>query len=126
MSHPARHRAPNTLLTLSTKHAALSWLMLALVTPACAPDPDVERLRESIQAVYDEETGRLREITYDSDQNRTIDTWTYLDGTAVLRVEIDQDEDGTVDRWEFFDEAQQIERVWLSRANDGVVDAWGL
>ena len=28
------------LLTLCTKHALLSWLMLALVTPACAPDLD--------------------------------------------------------------------------------------
>ena len=98
--------------------------MLALVTPACAPDPDEESLRASIQAVYDKETGRLREITYDSDQNGTIDTWTYMDGTAVLRIEIDQDEDGIVDRWEYFDEAQQLERVGFSRANDGVVDAW--
>ena len=127
MSHSAGHRAPSTLWTLCTKHALLSWLMLALVTPACAPDPpdpDEESLRASIQAVYDKETGRLREITYDSDQNGTIDTWTYMDGTAVLRIEIDQDEDGIVDRWEYFDEAQQLERVGFSRANDGVVDAW--
>ena len=69
MSHSAGHRAPSTLWTLCTKHAARSWLILALVTPACAPDPpdpDVESLRASIQAVYDRETGRLREITYDS------------------------------------------------------------
>lgn len=110
--------------TASAKHALLSWLMLALVTPACAPDPDEENLRASIQAVYDDETGRLRTITYDSDQNGMIDTWTYMDGTTVLRVEVDQDKDGTVDRWEYFDEAQQLEKVGFSRANDGVVDAW--
>ena len=52
-------------------------------------------------------------ITYDSDQNGMIDTWTYMDGTAVLRVEVDQDKDGTVDRWEYFDEAQQLEKSRL-------------
>ena len=99
--------------------------VLVVVTPACAPGPERERLRESVQAVYDEETGRLREITYDADQNGTIDTWTYMDGTRALRVEIDQDEDGTVDRWEYYDEAQQLQKVGFSRGNDGVVDAWG-
>ena len=99
--------------------------LLVVVTPACAPDPERERLRESVQAVYEEETWRLREITYDSDQNGAIDTWTYMDGTRVLRVEIDYGEDETVDRWEYYDEMQQLEKVGFSHGNDGVVDAWG-
>ena len=64
-------------------------LVAVLVAAACAPDPERERLRNLVEAVYDEETGRLSEITYDSDQNGTIDTWTYMDGTRVLRAEID-------------------------------------
>lgn len=97
--------------------------LLVVVTPACAPDPERERLRESVQAVYEKETGRLREITYGSDQNGAIDTWIYMDGMRVLRVEIDHGEDGTVDRWEYYDEAQQLEKVGFSHGNDGVVDA---
>ena len=71
--------------------------------------------------MYEKETGRLREITYGSDQNGAIDTWIYMDGMRVLCVKIDHGEDGTVDRWEYYDEAQQLEKVGFSH---GAMTAW--
>ena len=49
-----------------------------------------------VQATYDD-TGKLRLLTYDSTGNAKPDTWTYMDGARVLRVEIDKNEDGVVD-----------------------------
>lgn len=80
--------------------------------------------KKDIQAVYDEQTGRLRQLTYDSNKNGKPDSISYMDGTIVLRVEIDRDEDGKVDRWEYYGADRTLEKVGLSRANDGVVDQW--
>jgi len=77
-----------------------------------------------VQAVYDQETGRLRELNYDSNKNGKTDSIGYMDGTRVLRVEVDKDEDGKVDRWEYYGADQKLEKVGLSRANDGTVDQW--
>ena len=97
---------------------------LLIAVAACAPDPDRRRAQRTIDAEYDRETGRLELITFDSNDNGTIDTWSFMDGNTVLRIEIDRDEDGTVDRWEYYREDQTLEKVGFSRANDGVVDAW--
>ena len=80
--------------------------------------------KKDVQAVYDEQTGRLRQLTYDSNKNGKPDSISYMDGTTVLRVEIDQDEDGKVDRWEYYGADRTLEKVGLSRANDGIVDQW--
>jgi len=80
--------------------------------------------RKNIEPVYDPDTGRLRQLRYDSDGDGKVDTVSYMDGTRVLRIEIDKDEDGKVERWEYYDAAGKLERVGLSRANDGVEDAW--
>ena len=102
--------------------AALVTLLFAV--GACASDPERLRAERTIEAEYDRETGRLELITFDSDDNGTVDTWSYMDGNRVLRIEIDRDEDGTIDRWEYYLEDQTLERVGFSRGNDGVVDAW--
>ena len=80
--------------------------------------------QKNIEPVYDPDTGRLRQLRYDSDGNGKVDTVSYMDGARVLRIEIDKDEDGKVERWEYYDAARKLERVGLSRANDGVEDAW--
>ena len=95
-----------------------------LVTSACAPDPERERLRRNIDATYNDETGRLELLTYDSNDNGTIDVWTYMDGTRVLRAEVDANEDGLIERWEYYGDNQRLEKVGFSRANDGVEDGW--
>ncbi|MGH9328950.1 MAG: hypothetical protein ACRD09_00780 [Vicinamibacterales bacterium] len=98
--------------------------MLVVLATGCAPDPEKERLKQTTKATYDPKTGRLQLLTYDADKNGRIDTWTYMDGTKVLRSEIDRDEDGKIDRWEFHREDGTLEKVGFSRANEGKVDAW--
>jgi hypothetical protein len=80
--------------------------------------------RDRIEPTYDGHTGRLRLLKYDSNGNGKVDTWSYMDGTRVLRIEIDRDEDGAIDRWEYYGEEQTLEKVGYSRANDGKEDAW--
>ncbi|MDO8632385.1 MAG: hypothetical protein Q7R41_18030, partial [Phycisphaerales bacterium] len=84
------------------------------------------RSREStnIAPVYDKLTGKLQLLKYDSNRDGNVDTWSYMDGTRVLRIEIDKDEDGKLDRWEYYDAAQKLEKAGMSRANDGKEDAW--
>jgi hypothetical protein len=84
------------------------------------------RSRETpkIEPVYDKLTGKLQLLKYDSNGNGKVDTWSYMDGTRVLRIEIDQDEDGKIDRWEYYDANQKLEKTGTSRANDGKEDAW--
>jgi hypothetical protein len=90
-------------------------------------DPEKERLRTTTVPTYDAETGRLTRLTYDANKNGVIDTWTYMDGTRVLRSEIDTDEDGKIDRWEYHDgDPEVIVKVGISRANDGRPDAWAI
>ncbi len=78
-------------------------LAVSPLVVACAPDPEQERLERAIGAEYNEETGRLELLTYDSNDNGTVDVWTYMDGTAVLRAEVDANEDGLIERWEYYE-----------------------
>jgi hypothetical protein len=78
----------------------------------------------TIEPVYDKLTGKLQLLKYDANKNGKVDTWSYMDGTRVLRIEIDADEDGRIDRWEYYGDGQKLEKVGMSRANDGKEDAW--
>jgi hypothetical protein len=49
---------------------------------------------------YDKE-GRLTLLTYDRTGDGKIDTWGYMNGARVVRVEVDENADGKVDRWEY-------------------------
>ena len=62
-----------------------------------------DRARQSTQGTYDKSSGKLTQITYDRNNNGTIDTWTDMDGARPLRSRIDLDEDGKIDRWEYYD-----------------------
>lgn len=97
------------------------FLFLPQLLTACE-----SHLAESqhVQAKYDEKTGRLGRLAYDANGNGRPDSWSYMDGTAVLRVEIDKDEDGRIERWEYYGPDQKLEKVGISRQNDGQVDAW--
>ena len=77
-----------------------------------------------MQARYDKNTGKLDRLAYDANKNGRLDSWSYMDGTTVLRVEIDKDEDGRIERWEYYGPDQKLEKVGISRANDGIEDAW--
>jgi hypothetical protein len=95
---------------------------VVLTAGACqSSDPDAAR---QIQPVYDKATGKLQLLKYDSNKNGVVDTWSYMDGAHVVRIEIDKDEDGKIDRWEYYGPDQKIEKVGFSRSNDGKEDAW--
>jgi hypothetical protein len=79
---------------------------------------------KNLEAVYDKVTGKLQLLKSDSDGDGKVDTWSYMDGTRVLRIEIDMDEDGKIDRWEYYDAEERLEKTGASRANDGKEDAW--
>ncbi len=79
---------------------------------------------DGVRAEFDAATGRLYRAVYDQDKNGTVDTWMYMDGARVLRVESDANEDGLVERWEYYDEAQQLEHVSLSRSGVEAPDRW--
>src|SRR5205807_41982 len=84
------------------------------------------RSRQSgkIEPVYNQQTGKLQLLKYDSNGDGKVDTWSYMDGTRVLRIEIDKDEDGKIDRWEYYDADQKLQKTGVSRGNDGKEDAW--
>jgi hypothetical protein len=114
-----------TVSALGSRHLALTLLLVvAGSVAACAPDPERQRLERTTKATYDPQTGRLQRLTYDANKNGRIDTWTFMDGTKILRSEIDRDEDGKIDRWEYHGADGTLEKVGFSRANDGRADAW--
>lgn len=96
-------------------------LVLALVCAGCRRTPPA---KTAIEPVYDQKTGKLTLLKYDSDGDGKVDTWSYMDGRRIVRIEIDKDEDGKIDRWEYYDANQKLEKVGFSRANDGKEDAW--
>src|SRR4030095_8168072 len=98
----------------------ISNLLIALI---CAGCDRTSRNTRQIAPEYDARTGRLQLLKYDSNRNGITDMWSYMDGSRVVRVEIDRDEDGKIDRWEYYDARQRIEKVGVSRQNDGKEDA---
>ena len=101
-------------------HVAVALACCALGVQGCRGSS----AHKNIEPVHDPDTGRLRQLKYDSDGNGKVDTVSQMDGTRVLRIEIDKDEDGKIERWEYYDAARKLERIGMSRANDGVEDAW--
>ena len=102
---------------------ALTIGLTAICLSACS-NPETERIKKTTIPTYDAKTGKLTELTYDSNKNGKIDTWTDMDGTKPLRTRIDSDEDGKIDRWEYYDDKGGLAKVGFSRKKDGKVDAW--
>jgi len=94
----------------------LAIVVLAVAFGACRDG------RESavIQPTYDN-AGYLRMLTFDSNRNGKPDTWSQMEGSRIVRIEIDADEDGAIDRWEYYDSNQQLEKVGTARRPDGKV-----
>jgi hypothetical protein len=103
-----------------TQRYLLAFAQLALISCGSRPESGTNQITPQ----YDDKTGKLRLLTYDSNGNGKVDTWSYMDGARVVRIEIDQDEDGRIDRWEYYDEHQKLAKVGFSRLNDGKQDAW--
>ena len=94
--------------------AAALGLLLTIAPAGCGRAPS-----NAIVPEYDAGTGRLKLLKFDSNGDGKIDTWSYMDGNRVLRIEIDTDGNGTIDRWEYYGPNQQLERVALSMKGDG-------
>jgi len=77
-----------------------------------------------IEPVYNARTGRLELLKYDSNRDGTFDTFSHMDGSRVVRIDIDANQDGRIDRREYYRPDQTIEKIAVSTALDGVEDAW--
>lgn len=103
-------------------------LILCVLPIACdsPPDPRTTNFkveRQGVKAEYNPKTGRLKRLEVDLNKNGTIDSWTYMDGTAIDRIEIDKDENGKIDRWEHYVNNKLV-KVGTSSRGDGVEDEW--
>jgi hypothetical protein len=103
--------------------AAAACLGIALVFTGCR-DRARDEASKRITPEYDKATGKLKLLKYDSDGNGVVDTWSFMDGARVVRIEIDKNEDGKIDRWEYYDANQKLEKIGTSRAQDGKEDSW--
>src|SRR5258708_5235287 len=97
-------------------------LVCALAASSCNRTSGEARKR--ISPEYDKTTGKLRLLKYDSNGDGIVDTWSYMEGARVVRIEIDKDQDGKIDRWEYYDANQKLEKIGTSRAHDGKEDSW--
>jgi hypothetical protein len=104
--------------------AVILATFVAVALSACSSKPNPADAKNPFNPVYDKKTGKLTMLKFDSKKDGKIDTWSYMDGTRIVRIEIDRDGDGKVDRWEYYGADQKVEKIGLSRANDGLVDAW--
>jgi len=103
--------------------AAGLLLCILLAGSACSDGRGI-RGSDTMRPTYDKATGKLKELTYDSNHNGRIDTWTEMDGARPLRSRIDRDENGQIDRWEYYDESGALAKVGFSRRQAEVPDAW--
>jgi hypothetical protein len=108
------------------RRSALCWLAIVSAGIACGACSNQEREREKlgIKPTYDRTTGKLTQLTYDSNHNGTIDTWTDMDGARPVQTRIDRNEDGRIDRWEYYDAQGTLVKVGFSRKDNGKPDAW--
>jgi hypothetical protein len=111
------HAAPAARERHTLVTAACALLAFCL---ACSPANDTPR----ISATYDNKTGKLTELAYDSNHDGKIDTWTEMNGNRAVRTRIDQNEDGRIDRWEYYDDRSTLVKIGFSRGDTGTVDAW--
>lgn len=116
--HAPRSSNPISRSKLSPFRRPLLPIALLVLHSGCGPGG------QGIQPVYDKETGRLQLLKYDANRNGIVDTWSHMNGTRVLKVEIDANEDGKLDRWEYYDAEENLQKVGMSRADDGLEDAW--
>jgi EF hand len=99
-----------------------SILIGSLAAAGC--DGAASAAPKRLQPVYDQATGKLQLLKYDANGDGKVDTWSYMDGAAIVRIEIDSDGDGKIDRWEHYGADRRLEKVGTSRSNDGTEDAW--
>jgi hypothetical protein len=107
--------------------APFSAAAMLLVPLAGCSSPSVDTAAAArVAPEYDKDTGRLSRIAYDADGNGTHDTWAFMDGARLIKLEADENENGRIDRWEYYPAnagARKVppERIERSTADDGRV-----
>jgi hypothetical protein len=106
------------------KRTVSGILMLAALSVLGASGGCRDARRQArMQPSYDE-TGKLTLLTYDANGDGKPDTWSYMDGRRIVRIEIDTDRNGTIDRWEYYDASGKLTKIGTSRAKNGKPDTW--
>ena len=95
-------------------------LIVGVASGGCSAPGSTNR----VEPEYDRTTGRLQLLKYDANGDGRIDTWSYMDGARVVRIELDPDQNNVIDRWEYFGAGQRLEKVGTSRAGDNTPDSW--
>lgn len=103
--------------------------LIATAAIACNAPPDPRRTNFEIKgkdttAKYDPKTGKLKRVDTDLNKNGRMETFSYWDGSRLLRIEIDKDEDGKIDRWEHYNDQNKVEKIGSSSKDDEVEDTW--
>ncbi len=81
-------------------HIALAGALL--VAAGCQSQPAAGQSAVAVQSIYSKETGRLEQMTVDTNADGKADTIASLDGTRLNSIAIDRDHDGRADRWEYY------------------------
>jgi hypothetical protein len=100
-----------------------AWAVVLALAAGCS-NSERAREKQGITPTYDKTTGKLKELTFDSNNNGRVDTWTVMDGSRPIMSRIDRNEDGKIDRWEYYGDHGQLVKVGFSRKDNGVPDAW--
>jgi len=104
--------------------AASACALGAAILGVCAWAGTRSDAAAAIRPTYDRQTGKLTQLSYDSDHDGRPDTWTDMDGEKPLRSRIDRNGDGKIDRWEEYDAAGALVRVGMSTSDSGIPDTW--
>lgn len=80
----------------------MSLVLATSVLAACQSAASSSEAQSRIEPSYDEATGRLTRLSYDSDHDGKHDTWAFMDGARLTKLEADENQDGRIDRWEFY------------------------
>ena len=76
---------------------------LAVVVVACGGPGSNVPARSGLTPLYEPSTGRLQELSYDSNNDGRPDMKGFMDGGRLMRAEIDEDGDGRTDAWEYYE-----------------------
>lgn len=104
--------------------AACACALGAAILGVCAWAGTRSDAAAAIRPTYDKQTGKLTQLSYDSDHDGRPDTWTDMDGAKPLRTRVDRNGDGKIDRWEEYDAAGALVKVGMSTKDNGIPDAW--
>ncbi len=107
--------------------ASAGLILVGALSAGCQGAASTPQATGQIEPAYDEATGKLTRLSYDSNNDGKHDTWAFMDGSRLIKLEADENQDGRVDRWEYYPAAgpggvkQPPDRIERSTRFDGEV-----